>query len=207
MNLGVFGFHSDLFSSAFVDSSNQFPVKRRQTAQSEPTEETFVDVKVKKNETTKIFELLTKTKTLFDQSESIDVRHSSRHSNGRTNVDASQHGHRRSMRENLFSTIRPSELFWLFFSDFDQLLDNEHTKLIQTQQYPSDAQFIWNDVKKNENLLFSSILILRQNRISDRIGTNQIFTKHSRNPRRNRHHATTSTKSRREIRNDRHQRT
>lgn len=26
------------------------------------------------------------------------------------------------------------------------MLDDEHTKLLQTHQYPSEAQFIWNNV-------------------------------------------------------------
>lgn len=30
--------------------------------------------------------------------------------------------------------------------EYDQILDEEHTKLLQTNQYPSEAQFIWNNV-------------------------------------------------------------
>ena len=48
-----------------------------------------------------------------------------------------------------------------FRLDYDQILDEEHTKLIQTQQYPSECQYIWNDVfcpcsEKSKNSFLSN---------------------------------------------------
>jgi hypothetical protein len=37
---------------------------------------------------------------------------------------------------------------FIFILEYDQLLDDEHTKLLQTQQFPSECQFIWNNVTK-----------------------------------------------------------
>ena len=34
--------------------------------------------------------------------------------------------------------------------EYDQILDDEHAKLLQTHSYPSEAQFIWNNVRAKE---------------------------------------------------------
>jgi hypothetical protein len=55
-------------------------------------------------------------------------------------------------------------------------LDDEHAKLLQTQQFPSESQFIWNNVWKieiissNEKFSFDRIQIdLEQNRYTQTI--------------------------------------
>ncbi|CAF3378103.1 unnamed protein product [Rotaria sp. Silwood1] len=41
--------------------------------------------------------------------------------------------------------------------EYDQILDDEHTKLLQTQQFPSESHFIWNNIA-SENLRYAQTI-------------------------------------------------
>ncbi len=68
--------------------------------------------------------------------------------------------------------------------EYDQILDDEHTKLLQDQQYPSDSQFIWHNVSKKNKFLFKiNFFFWKLN--SDWIRKKSLYTNNKRNSRRN----------------------
>lgn len=121
---------------AFIDSSTRDQSRKKRPSQTAEHEDNHVHVKV----TCSSSAVMIERRRSFV--ESTHARYPRGHSTGRSAVNVTEYNDRRYAYA--FSKLRLVPDYP--FQDYDQLLDDSHTKLMETEQNSSASQFIWNNV-------------------------------------------------------------